>query len=163
MTLNYASAQMRGTQFSRSSRTLISLYFGVFGGGEGAREFISLFPLDSGLVSLFLAIVSCLDYSFPSLYFLVISLPINSCLSFCLLCLWIMSMPKCSKIQAFYYEINVCVPIFEVLLSTINHHTYDVFAERTKIFSKILEKKSKKSRNADYDTPNNKCACIVAI
>ena len=27
----------------------------------------------------------------------------------------IMSMPKCSKIQAFYYEINVCVPIFEVL------------------------------------------------
>ena len=24
-------------------------------------------------------------------------------------------MPKCSKIQAFCYEINVCVPIFEVL------------------------------------------------
>ena len=34
-----------------------------------AEFYLSLFPLDSGLVSLFFTIVPCLDYSFPSLYF----------------------------------------------------------------------------------------------
>ena len=85
MTHSYVSALMLGIQFSRSSRTIDFSLIRWFWEGEGAREFISLF--------FFLILDWCLSllplslFCFPPFRFLVISLPINSCVSLCLICL----------------------------------------------------------------------------
>ena len=89
------------------------------GGEGGQRVYLSLFFSWFWIsLSLFSIVFFCVSLSLVFGHFSPYKFV---SLSLCLLCLWIMSMPKCSKIQAFYYEIHVCEPICEVFIPSLSY------------------------------------------